>query len=179
VAVFTLDVYTVGKNDLLLASSLLAALYYFYETQTSYKKGILGFALASGLAASIKPNALYVLFPLWLFLFIRFYKRHLASLVAYALLLIPGLLWLVRNFITLGSYAGADASRLASWSIAANLNKPLFLPAHPQESVTGSSRGVAGDRSGFCEQERALLECHSQPGVAGGIHQHACDGLFR
>lgn len=137
--VFTLDVYTVGKNDLLLASSLLAALYYFYETQTSYKKGILGFALASGLAASIKPNALYVLFPLWLFLFIRFYKRHLASLVAYALLLIPGLLWLVRNFIALGSYAGADASRLASWSIAANLNNPYFYQHIPKNLLLAAA----------------------------------------
>ena len=130
--VFTLDIYTVGKNDLLLATALLAALYYFYESQASYKQGMLGFALASALAASVKPNALYVLFPLWLFLFIRFYKQHLASLLAHALLLIPGLLWLVRNFIALGIYAGADASRLASWSIAANLSNPYFYQHIPK-----------------------------------------------
>ncbi len=130
--VFTLDIYTVGKNDLLLATSLLAALFYFYQIQFSYKKGILGFALASSLAASVKPNALYVLFPLWLFLFIRFYKQHLTSLLAHALLLIPGLLWLVRNFIALGSYASADASRLASWSIAANLGNPYFYQHIPK-----------------------------------------------
>ncbi|RJQ42072.1 MAG: hypothetical protein C4545_05260 [Anaerolineaceae bacterium] len=130
--VFTLDIYTVGKNDLLVTASLLAALYYFYQVQERYESGILGFALASGLAASIKPNTLYVLFPLWLFLFIRNYRERLGSLAAHALLLIPGLLWLVRNLIVLGAPVSADAARLSAWSIVSNLTNPYFYQNIPK-----------------------------------------------
>jgi len=130
--VFTLDIYTVGKNDILAAASILAVIVSFYKTQDSFQDGMPGFALASGLAASIKPNTLYVLFPLWLFLFMRFYREKLAALVGYVLLLIPGLLWLARNFMALGSYASADASRLAGWSIASNLANPNFYQNIPK-----------------------------------------------
>ncbi len=133
--IFTLDIYTVGKNDILVAASLLAALWYFYEVQKRYESGILGFALASGLAASIKPNTLYVLFPLWLFLIIRSYREHLASLAAHALLVVPGLLWLVRNLIVLGTPASADATRLSAWSIASNLTNPYFYQNIPKNLV--------------------------------------------
>ncbi|MGV8025266.1 MAG: hypothetical protein AB2L18_01760 [Anaerolineaceae bacterium] len=130
--VFTLDIYTVGKNDILVAASLLATLWYFYELQDRFESGILGFALASSLAASIKPNTLYVLFPLWLFLIMRNYREQFHSLVFHALLVIPGLLWLVRNLIVLGAPASADATRLSAWSIAANLTNPYFYQNIPK-----------------------------------------------
>ncbi|HAF61139.1 MAG TPA: hypothetical protein DCK95_02305 [Anaerolineaceae bacterium] len=133
--VFTLDIYTVGKNDLLAAAASLAVIVYFYKTQASFKEGMLGFALASGLAASVKPNTLYVLFPLWLFIIMRFYREKLAALVGYALMLVPGSLWLLRNFIVLGTYASADASRLVEWSIASNLGNPYFYQNIPKNLV--------------------------------------------
>lgn len=130
--IFTLDIYTVGKNDILVAASILAVIVSFYKTQDSFQEGMPVFALASGLAASIKPNTLYVLFPLWLFIFMRFYREKLAALIGYACLLLPGLLWLVRNFIALGTYASADARRLAGWSIASNLANPYFYQNIPK-----------------------------------------------
>lgn len=130
--VFTQDIYTVGKNDVLVAAAVLSVLWYFYQVQDDYRENILGLSLASGLAASIKPNTLYVLFPLWLFLLIRNYRTYLASLLSHALLMVPGLLWLVRNLIVLGAFAGADAARLSSWSIAANLTNPYFYHNIPK-----------------------------------------------
>lgn len=133
--VFTLDIYTVGKNDLFVAASLLAALWYFFEAQKDFKQGILGFSLASSLAASIKPNTLYVLLPLWIFLLIGVGRKQLGKLLAYALLMIPGLLWLVRNLILLGSPASAEAVRLSEWSIIANLGNPYFYQNIPKNLV--------------------------------------------
>ncbi len=133
--VFTLDIYTVGKNDLLVAASLLAALWYFSETQKDFEKGILGFSIASSLAASVKPNTLYVLFPLWVFLLIAIGRKRLGKLLAYALLMIPGLLWLVRNLVLLGSPASADAVRLSEWSIIANLGNPYFYQNVPKNLI--------------------------------------------
>lgn len=130
--IFTQDIYTVGKNDIFVAASVLSVLWYFYKVQDDFKDGILGFALASSLAASIKPNTLYVLFPLWFFLIIRNYREQLHSLVSHALLVIPGLLWLVRNLIVLGAPASADATRLSAWSIASNLTNPYFYQNIPK-----------------------------------------------
>ena len=133
--VFTLDIYTVGKNDILVAASLLAALWYFSETRKNMEQGILGFSLASSLAASIKPNTLYVLFPLWIFLLIGVDRKQLGKLLAYALLMIPGLLWLVRNLIVLGSPASPDALRLSEWSILANFDNPYFYQNIPKNLI--------------------------------------------
>lgn len=130
--VFTADIYTVGKNDILVAACILTSLFYFLKMQESYQSGMLGFALATGLAVSVKPNTLYVLFPLWLFVLVRFYKKHLASLFAHGLLALPGFAWLLRNILALGTFAGTDASRLTDWSIAANLTNPNFYQNIPK-----------------------------------------------
>jgi len=69
-------IFTVGKNDLFQGAAVLAALAYapiMASRDEKFNWNPIGFALASMIAFSIKPNSLIIL-PLWLLAFYQLWK---------------------------------------------------------------------------------------------------------
>jgi hypothetical protein len=125
-------IFTVGKNDLFQGAAVLAALAYAPIAATRDEKPAwnrVGFALASMIAFSIKPNSLIIL-PLWLLAFYYlwkdsparsdFFKKGLLMLAV----ALPGLLWVFRNLVALQALFTPTSLKLTGWSIAANLTNP-------------------------------------------------------
>jgi hypothetical protein len=126
-------IFTVGKNDLFQGAAVLAVLAYapIVAARDDREAGWnpTGFALASMIAFSIKPNSLIVL-PLWLLAFYYLWKDSpsRAEFLKRALLLaavaLPGLLWVFRNLVALQALFTPAALKLTGWSIASNLANP-------------------------------------------------------
>jgi len=144
--------FTVGKNDLFQGAAVLAVLVYAPVLAARDEKSRwnpVGFALASMVAFSIKPNSLIIL-PLWLLAFYYLWKESADIVpVGYgaekkrndffkkALLMIavalPGLLWIFRNLAALGALFTQQSLKLGTWSIAANLTNPnlyRYIPVY-------------------------------------------------
>jgi len=98
------------------------------------EKGLLGLGVTSMIAVSIKPNALYVLAPLWLFI-IANNRKKLQTVILPLLLIFPGGLWIIRNWIAQGLPFSPQAFDLSKWSIAANLTNPYFYEYIPKNFV--------------------------------------------
>ncbi len=146
---------TVGKNDLFQGAAVLAVLAYaplLTARDEKFNWNPVGFALASMVAFSIKPNSLIIL-PLWLLAFYYLWKdqsaddadytdntkkdfknlRHLRhtlralrlwKMVLMIAVALPGLLWIFRNLAATGALFTQQSLKLAAWSIAANLTNP-------------------------------------------------------
>ena len=137
---------TVGKNDLLQGAAVLAVLAFAPLTTARDEKfqwNPVGFAMASMVAFSIKPNSLIIL-PLWLLAFYHLWKtknqstdyadgadenkKNLRNLWTTILIMIaialPGLLWIVRNLAAQGALFSGPSLKLTAWSIASNLTNP-------------------------------------------------------
>lgn len=147
---------TVGKNDLFQGAAVLAALAFAPLTAAREEKfawNSLGFAMASMVAFSIKPNSLIIL-PLWLLAFYALWKtknvstddadftdknhqnlRHLRNLwikvFALVMIALPGLLWIIRNLVGQGALFTKASVKLTAWSIAANLTNPALYKYIP------------------------------------------------
>lgn len=147
---------TVGKNDLFQGAAVLAALAFAPLTAAREEKfawNPLGFAMASMVAFSIKPNSLIIL-PLWLLAFYALWKtknvstddadftdknhqnlRHLRNLwikvFALVMIALPGLLWIIRNLVGQGALFTKASIKLTAWSIAANLTNPALYKYIP------------------------------------------------
>ena len=130
------EITQIGKNDALLAAALLAVL---LHTPSSRSGPFfpLGLAAASMIALSIKPNALPIVVFAWLVMlyflskagrFSEFSRQILAS----AVLMLPGVLWMLRNLLAQGTLISPEAMQLSSGSIAQNLNNPYFYHYIPQ-----------------------------------------------
>lgn len=147
-------VYTIGKNDLFLAACLLAVILHApigpRENQRAWFP--LGMAFATFLAAATKPNGLLVSAPLWLIALPYLWqdvalerKSHPAGPQAWkifscrvfvlGLVILPGALWLARNFILQGRAFSPDVTRLQQWSILHNLTNPYFYNYIPPELI--------------------------------------------
>jgi hypothetical protein len=126
----------IGKNDLFLAAALLGI--FFFTPRSS--KGLfqpIGLAATSMLALSIKPTSGVVILVAWMVFFIFAAKsgqlKNLKNtLVAGFLLMIPGGLWIVRNYLVQGAMFSPEVMKLSEWSIASNLLNPNFYQFIPQ-----------------------------------------------
>ena len=124
--------FTVGKNDLFQGAAVLAVLVFVPFTTARDEESQwnpVGFALASMVAFSIKPNSLIIL-PLWGLAFWQLWKESAnhkeffkkALWISAAAL--PGLLWIPRNLAALHTLFTSPALKLSGWSIVSNLTNP-------------------------------------------------------
>ena len=143
--VFQPEMTTVGKNDLLLAASILAILFFYpyprseeVGDQNYFQVGVLGM-----IALSIKPNAAYVLAPLWSILGVILlinevktgFKLSKPCIVSYflaSLVMVPGVIWLLRNLVLTKNIFSDYVLEASKWSIAANLTNPYFYEYIPK-----------------------------------------------
>jgi len=148
--VFLPEVYTVGKNDLLLAAGIIGMLAFFpiKDHRFNLEENWLAFGLTAMLALSVKPNAALVLAPLWLAGAVNvkialknkkpdnkprpvIIKEFLFSTLA----ILPGALWLARNFFIQGEAFSETVLAASDWSIVANINNPFFNQFIPKNMI--------------------------------------------
>ncbi|MGC1374930.1 MAG: hypothetical protein WA821_01820 [Anaerolineales bacterium] len=156
--------FTVGKNDLFEGAAVLAVLAFaplLVARDEKFTWNPVGFAMASMIAFSIKPNSLIIL-PLWLLAFYYLWKnqdqsadfadnadstkkdfknprnlRHRArrvnlwTMVLMVAVALPGLLWVLRNLAALHTLFTQVSMKLTAWSIAANLTNPSLYKYIP------------------------------------------------
>lgn len=138
--IVTALVYTVGKNDLFLGTVTLAALYHApvgvrgkpavcYET---------GMAIASMLALSIKPNGVLVIAGLWVWvLWSQWHRGGLSwkGFAGWTALILPGVLWPVRNLLAMQAVFSEGVMELSKLSIVNNLGNPFFYNYLPKNLI--------------------------------------------
>jgi len=139
---------TIGKNDLFLAASVLAILLHApinTKTEKVSSWHMPGMAIATMIALSVKPNAVFVIVPIWgwaIFQYLRVCNRlklikNIAILFGYGFLILPGALWILRNLIAQGMIFSSFAMRLQDLSILSNLtNAKLYAGVTPVFIVT-------------------------------------------
>lgn len=151
--IFTQDIYTVGKNDLFLTAAQLAIIVFALMTYRTNKDKwlLIGISFASMIALSIKPNSIFLVAPLlllkaWEFVkserklgrpahyYSGYFKRGLIILLMLFLIL-PGILWALRNQISMGRLFSDGVLQLSGWSILANITNPYFYNYIPKNLI--------------------------------------------
>jgi len=134
--IFWPQVSLIGKNDVLLAASLLAVL---LMVPLSREGPFFPFelAIASAIALSIKPNAAFVVLFAWGVFFYALlrakqFRRQTKQLIVSGIIILPGILWAFRNIIAQGAIFSQDGLIISGWSIASNLFNPFFYKYIPQ-----------------------------------------------
>jgi len=143
--VFQMEMVTVGKNDLLLAASILSILFFypFPKTGKFDMWAMVPIGVAGMIALSVKPNAAYVLAPLWILLggkmvwkvLRNWVRESKSSLIIYLIsssLMIPGVIWILRNLVLNGKIFSDYVLEASKWSIASNLTNPYFYKYIPK-----------------------------------------------
>jgi uncharacterized membrane protein len=143
--VFQTEMVTVGKNDLLLAASILSILFFYpYPKIDDFvMRAMLPTGIAGMIALSVKPNAMYVMVPLWILLGGKIILENIKNwgeesrsrLLFYLIsssLMIPGVIWLLRNMILNGKIFSDYVLEASKWSIASNLTNPFFYKYVPK-----------------------------------------------
>ena len=154
-------IYTIGKNDLFLGATLLAVILHAPIGPRPLQRiwFPLGMALATFLSISTKPNGMLTAAPLWVIALIYLWKDmfsapetgaddpghsrpprakawpFLRRVLGLGLIMLPGFLWLGRNFIVQGYAFSPDVTRLQKWSILHNLTNPYFYNYIPIELI--------------------------------------------
>lgn len=136
---FYSQILVVGKNDVLLSTTVLVAIAHAPVGDEKRAWHPLGLAYATLLSLATKATGLYVLFYLWglvlLFWFLAWRRgtsREYLRISTFALLLalmFPGGLWVIRNVLVMGSLFSPEVSLFFQTSIANNLTNPLLLNA--------------------------------------------------
>ena len=133
-------VYTVGKNDLFLATALLSAIFFSpLGKKSDNQYDLIGLGVTSAIAISIKPNSALILLFIWLLTFIshqKSQKRILLTIRSSAFgifLAFTGGIWIIRNLFGLGKLFDENTYRISSWSIASNATNPSFYLNIPNE----------------------------------------------
>jgi hypothetical protein len=134
------QVVLIGKNDLLLGAMLLSIVLFTPRRMEDAQQNayLPGLAISSMLALSVKPNAALLVLFSWalalLFLGLaQGWQTAFKKLFLYGLLILPGVLWSLRNLIAMGSLFKENASKLSGFSIAANLTNPYFYDYIPTQ----------------------------------------------
>lgn len=132
------QVILIGKNDLFLGALLLAVALFTPGKDENPRAALPGLAAVSMMALSVKPNAVLLVgfawgMAWWVQRRAEGWKAALGTQLRYALLVLPGVLWVVRNLAAMGSLFKPSAARLSAWSIAANLNNPYFYEHIPAQ----------------------------------------------
>jgi hypothetical protein len=135
--IFRVLAFTIGKNDLFLAASILCMLIFSpIGPRDSFTKfNIFGMGLSSAIVLSIKPNGVLIVICVWSFLLIQqlILRRakqelgvHWKSIAFSFLMILLGSLWVIRNFIQQGKLFSENAMAINQWSILNNLANPFF-----------------------------------------------------
>lgn len=142
--IFTDLIYMIGKNDLFLGVTLLALILHapFGQREDKPAYSLFGMAAASMLAMSIKPNSVFVVAPIWFYMIFILWKSTSSgtttskfpwkALLGCGMVMLPGVLWAIRNLIALHAIFAASTYDLQHWSIANNLTNPNFYNFIPK-----------------------------------------------
>ncbi len=143
--VFQMEMVTVGKNDLLLAASILSILFFYPYPKNGKFDGwaMIPTGVAGMIAISVKPNAAYVLAPLWILLggrmgwkalksWVRETKSNIMLYLISSSLMIPGVIWILRNLVLNGKIFSDYVLEASKWSIASNITNPYFYKYIPK-----------------------------------------------
>lgn len=160
--IFTQDIYTIGKNDLLLSAAQLSLIVFALIPHKNIKDHwiLFGCSLAGMIALSIKPNSIFLVTPLlimkildyikmernqkgWVAQFWKNKKGWKTILIALALM-IPGILWSLRNLLSMGRLFSDGVMQLADWSIIANIANPNFYNYIPKNLIIITGILMAG-----------------------------------
>jgi hypothetical protein len=137
--------YSVGKNDLFLGAAVLAVILHapFGHSENQNLWHPLGMGIAGMIALSTKPNAVLILVPLFIMTFYLVWFRSREEKPArkqmiligaeIAALILPGLLWILRNWLARGYIFDQNELRLQNLSILNNLTNPNFYLHIPLE----------------------------------------------
>lgn len=142
------EVLLIGKNDLLLAAALLAAALhgpFVLRRDASPRIHVYGLAAATLIGLSTKANAAPPLIFIWLLVLFCWWRAGRAGdwrdylrpvdFVLALLLMFPCGLWVVRNYVVMGSLTSPEISSLFVGSIAYNLTNPQLYTSG-MESLT-------------------------------------------
>lgn len=151
--IFTQDIYTIGKNDLFLSTAQLSLIVF---ALIPYKKKIddwilIGCSLASMISLSIKPNSIFLVIPLLLMKIFDYINKERdqkgpqthfwmnkevwKTILIVFVLIIPGVLWSLRNLLSMGRLFSDEVMQLSAWSIAANIANPNFYNYIPTNLI--------------------------------------------
>ena len=146
---------TIGKNDLLLSAAVLAVILHAPVGPLCSKNPFhaVGVMLATMIAISVKPNAIFLATPIWLGMVWTWWKlsSHSESgraflwkrLAAAVLVMVPGTLWLLRNYLATGRFFSETVNTVQGWSILSNWNNPCLYQHLPRNLIIlGSLFGI-------------------------------------
>ena len=137
--IFWPQLMLVGKNDLLLAAVLVSILIFTPKpTDKTYHPYEL--AVASMIAISIKPNSLLIVLFAWAVLFFHMLKRkelssYIKPILISVLIMLPGSLWIIRNWVVQKALFSAETLQLSDWSILSNLTNPFLYHYLPRNLI--------------------------------------------
>lgn len=129
------QILVLGKNDLLLSTSILAAVLHSpLGTRDDHAMHPLGLAFVTHISLSTKANGLFILVLLWLLVLWEWYmayrrgearqRMHPLMFVSAIVLMFPSGLWVIRNYLLMGRFFSPEISGFFTGSIIANLNNP-------------------------------------------------------
>jgi len=136
----------IGKNDLLLAISVLGLLLHTPLGMTSNDKShhIIGMAYMTMISLSTKASAFPILFLLWIIFLWRWWEAYRNKtwkeyanpfiFVLCIVLMFPSGLWVIRNYIMMQELFSPEISSFFIGSIANNLTNPDLYQSG-QESI--------------------------------------------
>lgn len=144
--IFTDLVYMIGKNDLWLGVLLLGMLLHIPAGPKSNQKAyhLIGLALLTMLAFSTKPNSVYLAVPAWVWVGYQAWRdSHISPKVSFPWsrfvlaggLILPGLLWAVRNLVVMQWIFDPATYGMQSWSIANTMFNPAFYVDIPKSFI--------------------------------------------
>ncbi len=135
--------FVIGKNDLLTAAVVLAALVFAPIGSRGQRMvyHLPGLAFCTSLILAIKPVGVYAVLPLWLPLLYRWGKglwqrenvrRTLLFIGFSAGVTLPSALWIVRNLVVIHTLFPPGVWEYNEWSILNNLTNPYFYNYLPK-----------------------------------------------
>ena len=136
-------IFTIGKNDLFLGAAILALILFApIGNKDNYKYfDPLGMSVATAIAMSVKPNAVFIVVPIWLYTCVLWLRQSklkeiestgFGKIVLLVLIIIPGGLWFIRNVVHQGFAFSTIANDVYSWSILNNITDPRFYNFIPK-----------------------------------------------
>ncbi|MEJ5313489.1 hypothetical protein [Anaerolinea thermophila] len=134
--------HMIGKNDLFLATGVIAAFAHapLGRTPQNSRIHLPGLVYATLLVLATKPGGMFAVAPLWLAVLWEWLKGWKTTprwreLGFSALFIIPGGLWAVRNLFIIHTIFPEGVWEMNEWSIANNLTNPYFYNYLPRNFV--------------------------------------------
>ena len=128
-----LTIFTVGKNDLMLAAATIAAIAFSrFGLDKTKSHDLMGLSLATAIGMSVKPNSTLIFLLLWADVLVFEWRQKTTvktlfmKLLSYGVICLTGVIWLFRNLIGFSAFFDPNSYRIVSWSIWSNLLNPDF-----------------------------------------------------